>query len=437
VFFPPDTIAGASGTRVVEAVNSAVRLFTKVGGVLQTTNLNAFMGAPVANGRLFDPKVYYDRNATNPRVYVVALQKSGAGDTILSNNISRMWVAVSRSPDPTNLTTNWCRYSIDARSEIGSTNESWGDYPGIGAGRDSFSMTLNNFRFTDDGFRFARIHVWNKNIASNNAISCPTIPRFIFQPSVTAGNYDLFTIQPAQHYTSPSSGTGTTNPAYYLSTRRGSSNRYHVHRVRNVASGAPTYNLVTIINRNYGIPPSGSQPGTTTLIDSGDNRMLQVAGIGDSLVGQFTTVCNFTAGTPNESCAITPRVTVGIGIGGVLTASIPENTFAGFGNNIFVHHPSIATNIALQSGSTWEYNGPAYRLSSAAMIKNVNAGWVGVQTYAPGNCSYTGGGTFRSGDYSGAQLDPTGLSAFLLAGEQAVTLNATCQWATRVALLRP
>lgn len=431
-FVPPDTILGKSRTRAIEAVNSGIRLFDNSGGVLGTRDLNAFFGAATANGLLFDPKVYFDRNATNPRVYVVALQQTGRGNASLADNVSRMWVAVSRSPNPSNLTTNWCRYNIDARSEIGAATESWGDYPGIGAGQDSFSMTINNFAFSNDAFRFARIHVWDKNIASNNAGSCPSIPRFVFQPSATAGNFGLFTIQPAQHYTSPSSIAGTTNPAYYLSTTRGTSSDYHVHRIRNVAGGSPTYTRVTLSSIGYGIPPSGTQPGTAALIDSGDNRMLQVAGIGDTVVGQLTTVCNFSA-APNEACTLTPRVSVGFGGGGVLTASIPENTFSGFGDNIYVHHPSIATDTVLRSGSTWQFNGNAFSLSSAAMIKNVNAGWTGVQTYAPGSCAYP---FFRSGDYSGAQLAPN-LASFWLAGEQAITIGGTCQWQTRIVKLVP
>jgi hypothetical protein len=37
--------------------------------------------------------------------------------------------------------------------------------------------------------------------------------------------------------------------------------------------------------------------------------------------------------------------------------------------NIFVHHPSIATDTSLRSASTWEFNGANFRLSSAAMSK--------------------------------------------------------------------
>jgi hypothetical protein len=442
VFNPPDTIAGKSPNRVLEGANSALRLFSNSGSVIATQNLNTFFGAATANGRLFDPKVYFDRNATNQRFYVVALQVAGRDDTNTANDVSRIWVAVSRSPDPANLSSaNWCRYNIDARRNVGTTNVSWADYPAIGAGRDTFSFAMNQFRFTNRSFTFAVIHVWNKTIASNNAASCPSVPRFTFQPSPTAGDFSRFTIQPAQHYTSPSSFTGTTNPAYYLSTRRGSSNEYHAYRVRNVASGSPTLAQLVLTSTSYGIPPSSPQPSSSILVDTGDNRMLQVAGIGNDVAGIFNTVCNFTAGTPNESCTLAPRVVVGQNSGGSFTASIAENTFAGFGDNVFVHHSSIARNSALQAASTWEFGGPTTRLSSASMIKNVNGAWAGVLTYAPGTCSLPATApsttTARSGDYSGAQTDPSNLSSFWLAGEQAVTISGTCQWRTRIGSLVP
>jgi hypothetical protein len=433
VFIPPDTILGKSPNQVLEATNSALRLFDSFGGVLATRDLNSFFNAPLADTRLFDPKVYFDRNALRQRVYVVALQKS--------NTVSRLWLAVSRSPDPTNLTSNWCRYVIDARGEVGTANVSWGDFPALGTGADSLSVALNNFRFTDTAFRFARIHVFNKNVASNNTSGCPGIPHFIFQPATTAGDFGLFTIQPTQHYSGPSSGFLATNPAYFLSTRRGTSNQYFVHRIKNVASGAPTYTRVTLTGGiTYGIPPNGGQPGTALLIDSGDNRVLQVAGIGNILVGQLTTVCNFTAGTPNESCTLTPRVLVGFGTLGSLTASLQENNFVGLGNNLFVHHPSIATDFSLRSATVWEFNGPTRFLSSIALFKNLNANWSAVQTFAPGSCAdlLLDRGLVRSGDYTGAQLDPVGVG-FWLAGEQAIPIptGGTCQWQTRVIKLNP
>lgn len=433
-FTPPDTIVGKSPNRILEGTNSALRLFNNTGGTLATLDLNTFMGAPTTNGRLFDPKVYYDRNATNPRFFVVAMQQTGRGDTNAANDVSRIWIAVSRSADPNALNSGWCRYNIEGRRNIGTASSSWADYPSIGAGRDTFSFTTNQFRFTNDAFTFAVVHVWNKTVAENNATSCPTVPRSTFQPSATEGDFSRFTIQPAQHYTSPSSFTGTTNPAYYLSTRRGSSNEYRVYRVRNMASGSPTMTQLTLTGTSYSIPADAPQPGSNVLVDTGDNRVLQVGGVGNTLLGTFTTGCNFTAGTAPESCTLSPRVNVTQTSSGALSASIAENTFSGFGNDLFVHHPSIAINTSLQAGATWLFNGTTRSLSSAAMIKNVAAGWTGVLTYAPGSCSQTSN---RSGDYTGAQTDPANVRTFWLAGEQSVTISGTCQWRTRIAHLVP
>lgn len=433
-FNPPDEIVGKSPNRILEGTNSALRLFTNSGSTLATLNLNSFMGAPLANGRLFDPKVYYDRNAANPRFFVVALQQAGRGDTNPGNDVSRIWIAVARTADPNALSSGWCRYNIEGRRNIGAANTSWADFPSIGAGRDTFSFTTNQFRFTNDAFTFAVVHVWNKTIAENNASSCPSVPRSTFQPSPTEGDFSRFTIQPAQHYTSPSSFTGTTNPAYYLSTRRGSSNEYRVYRVRNMASGSPTMAQLTLTGNSYSIPADAPQPGSSVLVDTGDNRVLQVGAIGNSLQGTFTTGCNFTAGTTPESCTLSPRVNVAQTSSGALSASIVENPFTGFGNDLFVHHPSIALNASLQAGATWLFNGRTRSLSAASMFKNPSAGWAGVLNYAPGACAQASN---RSGDYSGAQTDPTNLRTFWLAGEQSVSISGTCQWRTRIGQLVP
>jgi hypothetical protein len=434
VFTPPDEILGKSPNRVLEGTNSAVRLFTNSGGTLDTADLNTFMGAGTGNGLLFDPKVYFDRNAENPRFFVVALQQDGRGDSSTGNDVSRIWIAVSRSSDPNGLSSGWCRYNVDGRRNVGAANVSWADFPSIGAGRDSFSFTTNQFRFTNDNFTFAVMHVWNKTIAEDNASSCPSVPRSTFQPSATEGDFSRFTIQPAQHYTSPSSSVLARNPAYYLSTRRGSSNEYHVYRVRNVAGGSPTLAQLTLTGTGYSIPASSPQPGSSTLVDTGDNRVLQVAGIENTLLGTLTTGCNFTAGTPAESCSLSPRIAVGLTFFGGFTASIVENTFTGFGNDLFVHHPSIAMNTSLQAVATWLFSGSARSLSAASMIKNVNAPWAGVLTYAPGTCAQA---SDRSGDYSGAQTDPSDVSSFWVAGEHSVTVSGSCQWSTRIGRVVP
>ena len=118
-----------------------------------------------------------------------------------------------------------------------------------------------------------------------------------------------------------------------------------------------------------------------------------------------------------------------------MTAALAENTFTGLGDNIFVHHNSIASNTGLKSGASWQFSGTGFRLSSRALTKVVNGGWSTVSTYAGGSCSSTA--TNRTGDYSGAQLDPSDLTSFWLAGERNIVLGGSCQWETRVAKLVP
>ena len=239
---PPDTIVGASGSRVLEAVNTQLRLTNATGTQLDSRRLATFFTglAPSSAGLVFDPKVYYDRNSSRPRHYVVALQVAGRGNTTTTDNQSRILLAVSRSADPANLaTSNWCRYAIDGRRGTGSA-QSWADFPGLGVGADAVAITLNQFQFTNDAFSAAVVRSLRKNFLNNNASSCPSLGSTsadltTFQASTG------FTIQPAQHYTSPSSFTGTTNPLYFVSSDSAGSSTIRVWRLRNVGGGSPSF----------------------------------------------------------------------------------------------------------------------------------------------------------------------------------------------------
>ncbi len=437
----PDTIVGKGPGRVLSAVNSAIRLTNDTGANLHFTTLNTFFGA-TANGNIVDPKVYYDTLGANDRFYVTGIQAAGRDDADPANDVSRVWVAVSRTPTPTSLFSDqWCRYNLEGRRNIGGPDVSFADRPEIGAGMDTFSFATNQFRFSDRGFTFSVIRVANKTTLSNNQFSCPNFSSFTFQPSSTLGDSTRTNIGPAQHYTAPASFPGIGNPAYFLSHNTGSGTQYQVYRVANMAGGAPTLATVVVTGASYGTPPDSPQPGSAVVIDTGGGRYDQVAGIGNIVTGIFATVCNFTAGTANESCTRTPRFQVGPGAGGGIAATLQENTFAGYGDDIFAHHASIAMNSNLQVGSTWQFSGSGFFLSAEARIKDTGGSWSGVSTYAGGTCalpeSVPGSGSARSGDYAGAHTDPVGLLSMWQAGEQAVTINGTCQWRVRVARLDP
>lgn len=312
VFFPPDTIVAKSPTRVLEAVNSAVRLFTTAGGNLGTSDLNTFFGALVADGLLFDPKVYYDRNAANPRMYAVALQRNSV------TGVARLWLAISRAPDPAGLAAaNWCRYAISTVRNPGTADASWGDYPGLGAGATDIVVSLNNFRFSNNTFTYAIVRTINKVVANNNAAACPALPFRTYQASAALGDGSAFTLQPAQSYTSPSSFVNTTNPAYLVSTIFGNNNQYRLWRLANQWAGVgPKFEVVNAAGAfAYSLQPDANQFGSASLLDTGDNRMMQVAGIGNGLQAVHATGCNFSGGAA-ESCVRQVRVIAGQNVAG-------------------------------------------------------------------------------------------------------------------------
>jgi hypothetical protein len=431
-FFPPDTIVAKSSTRVLEGVNSALRLFTTTGGILATQDLNSFFGASTDQGLLFDPKVYFDRNATNRRFYIVALQQTGTSD---ESGFSRIWLAVSRSSDPADLTSSWCRYAIGGRRNTGTSLSSWADYPGLGVGADKLVISANQFTFAPPGqesFTFAIIRVLNKLTAANNASGdCPTIPLFTFQPSNTIGDGGAFTLQPAQHYSSPSSFSGTSNPAYLVNTLFGSSTSYRVWRVRNI--DPPTLQGPTSVSGNfmYDLPPDADQPNSSTLLDTGDVRVTQVAGLGNAISGVHGTVCNFTGGTPNEACVRYVRIVVGQSSTGNLTASINDQLTFGFGDGSFSFFPGVAVNNSGQAALDYHWSASSQFLSSVVTLRTTLASFF----INSGTCAQTL--SDRTGDYIGAQTDPSDFTSFWLAGERATTISDSCQWETQIIKLVP
>jgi hypothetical protein len=429
LFVPPDPVVAKGRGRVLEAANSAARLFTTAGGVLATKSLQVFFGAPPpagSDGLLFDPKVYFDRLGANPRFYVLALEKRGAS---AATGVSRIWLAVSRSPEPANLEpASWCRYAIDGKRNGGTALSSWADYPGLGVGADKLVITANQFTFASSAFTFAIIRVLNKATLAKNAAACPALPFvFTFQPSAGAGNGTVFTIQPVQHYVAPASSAGVANPVYLVNTVFGASSVYRVWRVRNFP---PTLQgPVNVQAAAYGIPPQAPQRASSLRLDTGDTRITQASSGDDA--GNFSavhsTVCN-AGGGPTESCLRGVAFVVGSGAGGALTARLEEQFTLGLAPGDFLFWPGVADGGSFESGFAF------HRSSATTFLSSFWAVGATIGALTVGTCPQT---TRRTGDYIGAQRDPVDNRSFWFAGERATVIAGACQWQTRIIKVTP
>lgn len=426
-YMPPDTTVAKSPNRVLEATHRAIRLFDPTGQVIHTRSLNGFFGASPTEGLLFNPRLYFDRNAANRRVYAVTVQLDEGAE------ISRIWLAVSKSPDPVNLTDGWCRYGIPGTLHPGSPLSSWADFPNMGMGADKLVITTNQFTFHDDHFTFATVRVLNKLALSNNATRCPPLPTPVtFLPARSPGDGSFYTLQPVQHYTGPSSGPGAANPVYLLGSQFGASRRYLVWRVRNLAPPALDGPLVLEGAYAYDAPPEARQPASSLRLDTGDAHLLQAAGVGDLIAGVHATAC----GTA-ESCVryVGFRVSAATGR---LTAAIREQETLGGGAGTYYFNPGLAMNALGATAVVFNASGESMFLSTGASVKT-EGGFGPVVWLNPGSCAYQAvdNPAGRTGDYVGAQTDPSDMTSFWLAGERATAIGGHCRWQTRVLQVAP
>jgi hypothetical protein len=78
------------------------------------------------------------------------------------------------------------------------------------------------------------------------------------------------------------------------------------------------------------------------------------------------------------------------------------------------------------------------RLSSWWTIKDLaSPDFEPISSLTTGTCAETLTNPDRTGDYVGAQTDPSDFHSFWLAGERATSVGGTCQWQTQIIKLVP
>ncbi|MDP9295322.1 MAG: hypothetical protein M3O88_01330 [Actinomycetota bacterium] len=417
-------------------MNGAVRLFKSSGSVLDTMELRDFFGARHKPGRLdfvYDPKLTFDTNGPDRRIYAVSLQHYSTGR---AEGKAAIWLAISRTPDPKDLSPNgWCRYRIDARSDVGTDLAGWPDFPGLGIGADTVAVSANQYSFRGDRFTYANVRVFDKLAASANGPTCPSFDVITLQPSGKVKNFNAYTLQPAQHATDPTPVPGKGDPLYLVNTSEGRlpSSLYRVWRITGGAGPDPEISHVNLVGPRYSLPSQAPQRGTSIRLDAGDVEILQVVGRGDELVATHTVRCAFRAGTPSESCIRVIHVDVKVGRSGELKATLADRvtTFGG-GDGWFYFDPAVAMNaegtvgVSLQGSSARTYLSAWWTTENATGVVKLARGTCPDRAEYDSNFLAT-----RTGDYTGVQVDPS-TGGFWFAGERAAKDSGRCRWETKI-----
>ena len=283
---PPDQGLCAGNGFVMESLNDVLRVYDRSGNALVgVIDLNTFYGYPPAINRttgqfgpfVTDPSCYFDADTQRWFNVVLTLDVDPvSGDFLGPNHLD---LAVSTTSDPTG---SYTIYRIPAQDDgtQGTPNHNCaggpclGDFPHLGADRNGFYITTNEYPFFEDGFHAAQLYALSKRALASGAA---TVSVTQIDTIGAVGGNPGFTVWPA---TSPAGGYADDlgGTEYFLSSMaaeeangNGTDNRIALWALSNSSSlnsASPAISLRNAIVpvTAYSQPPKADQkPGSIPL----------------------------------------------------------------------------------------------------------------------------------------------------------------------------
>jgi hypothetical protein len=436
---PPDQGLCTGNGQIVEAVNDVMSVYSAGGTRTPVVDLNTFFGLPAAINRttgargdfLSDPKCYFD-TATN-RFFLTILQEDPA-----PSPRAHTLIAVSKTGDATG---SWWLYSLDATDDGLNGTPShpgcpcFGDQPLIGADKNGFYISTNEFGATFNG---AQIYAMSKTALENGTV--PPVVQFQSPPLAESLAYS---VQPATSPTSASYDTANGGTEYFLSsldfdgTLDNRVAAWAIINTKSLNSATPKLTLQSLVvpSENYATPvPADQKAGPHPLgdigapsllggpagqpentLNSNDDRMNQAVYVGGYLWGGVNTLFKDAHGDSKSGIAWFKVFAKSLPVGKFMLAAVVKQGYvAPTGENVLF--PSIGVTPAGKAVMVFTLSGPDYFPTAAYSvfdgsgfhtIKVASAGvgpadgFTGYQPIAPD-------GVERWGDYSAAVSTPDG-----------------------------
>jgi hypothetical protein len=380
---PPDTIAAAGPTNVIELVNLAMQINTKAGALVSTTPLATFFSS-LSPASQSDPFVMYDESITNssgPSGRFII----GVLDFTSTSSPNSLDFAVSNDSDATHGFSAMHKFAVGEGSFFA-------DYPREGFNADAFFVTFNMFT-SSGGYSHPQVMAIQMSTIINGGSSTFTS----FHHDANSG---LFTLAPALMH-----GAAAGGPEYFV-TEALTANQIDVIKETNVLSNTPTDTDNNIGVASYVQPPAAPQPGGGTMT-ANDSRVLNSAWRNNILVASQTV----GTGSPTEAHARWYQFS---------TSSTPSLTQSGEinpGSGVATFFPSIDIDANNELGMTY-MEASSSEFTSMYVTGRTPTDATGTMETAvraaAGTVAY--GGT-RAGDFSGTSVDPSTGTSFWSANE--------------------
>ena len=416
---PPDPIGAVGPNHLVSVTNTSIEWFSKSTGeklnsqrlgMNSTDATGSFFESLSPETGTFDPKVIYDQY--NGRFIVTAFE------TTTSPNKSKIFIAVSKTSDPTG---GWWFTEINSAITVGS-ELSYVDYPGLAVSSTGIYITANMFGFSSGSYTGGRLWIIDKTPLYSGGTATS-----IVRDAITAGSGYSATYQPTQMFGTAQSGVGTFL-VLYSGLSGGGIEAINVIRVSNSLTN-PTFTGQDVslgnVDNTGGSYLDAPQQGTSTLISTNDRRTQNAVWRNNALWMAFTVVPNSGA----DAGQVTAHW-VKINTSTLSSLSVADQGNIGgedIATGTYTFFPSISVNtngdaiIGFAASGPSIYPGAYYagRYSSTP-AETVLASQV-VRTGVDYYVRQFGGTRNRWGDYSGSCVDPGDDLTFYIFNQYALT----------------
>jgi hypothetical protein len=419
MFEPPDQGLCEGNGFVLEAVNSAYRVYKKNGTSLRGPfNINDLFNV---GGQEFtsDPRCWYDSTTQTWFATILFISSDAAHSSLL--------LAVRHSTDPRGL---WNEYAIDTTDSNAPSQDGcpcFGDQPRIGI--DGTNLYVTDDEFSILGPQFAGPEVWafdKAQLVANDAtvnfarfpyLNIPSAPQPALTDASPAAEFFLSSLDP--------NGTGDNQIGVWAMTDE-----------NKVGLGlTPTLSSVVIPSEDYAVPPPAPQKGTKSTLDSGDDRMQQVEYAGGTVWGELTTAVQPAGDSTVRAGGAWFQVQPQLGSKGITNATIVRQGYLAAKGQYEIYpavQPDAAGNAAVIFTLTSSSRFPS---AAYATMKASGSKFGSAVVAAAGSGHYYKLST-RWGDYSFAVPDSSAHTAWLateyIPPKSSQTTNGQQNWGTRV-----
>ena len=430
---PPDTQIAAGPTSLVATVNSTMSVWSKSGSRLQVADLNAFYAVP-SGYTASDSRILFDGQSNRFIMSSVALD--AYADSVLE-------LAVSQTSDPTGSWTRW---------QIKTTLRQFIDQPMLGTSDDKVTLAWMEavpppcegqatfFCFTGQAVAVLQKSDLLASAAPRTFTTMGDLNRFGIVPaqalSPTSTQYLVYN-NADPYFLVENACSQPSPPGYYGSCPTlGEISLTGTPAAHNIATSEADPQILSTT-----APANATQFGSTTFINTGDDRLLSAVWRDNRLLAAASDGNNCpTANQPPASitASCVQVILAATDAGGMVLA---DNILGA--NNDYIYDPAASLDNAGDIFVVFSRSNSGIYPSVlvTGLLNNLGAAaWSPNTVLKVGNGPYDStsaacGGHNRWGDYSGAAADPTDPTDVWVAGEYTLDIPNTCVWGTVIGRL--